>query len=116
MFTYGFGLERTATLSGRFHERKVANGGIKMTAPIFNVYLTKGVDGFIIAECPDIPGCMSQGKTIEEAKENIKDAITACLSVIMEDLFAQKKRSMNLPDDILEIYKLKIASMELETI
>lgn len=87
-----------------------------MTEPIFNVYFTKGVDGFIIAECPEIPGCMSQGKTIEEAKENIKDAITACLSVIMEDLFAPKKQSTKLPHDILEIYKLRIASMELVTI
>ena len=87
-----------------------------MTKPIFNVYFTKGVDGFIIAECPDIPGCMSQGGTVEEAKENVKDAITACLSVIMEDLFAQKKRTTNLPHDILEIYKLRVSSMELETI
>ncbi|MBM3238170.1 type II toxin-antitoxin system HicB family antitoxin [Candidatus Poribacteria bacterium] len=87
-----------------------------MTAPIFNVYFTKGVDGFIIAECPEIPGCMSQGKTIEEAKENIKDAITACLSVIMEDLFTQKKRTTKLPYDILESDKLRIASMKLETI
>jgi predicted RNase H-like HicB family nuclease len=87
-----------------------------MTAPIFNVYLTKGVDGFIIAECPEIPGCMSQGRTVEEAKENIKDAITACLSVIMEDLLAKKKKSTKLPHDILEIDKLRIASMELVTI
>ncbi len=80
-----------------------------MTVPIFNVYLTKGVDGFIIAECPEIPGCMSQGRTVEEAKENIKDAITACLTVTMEDLFAQKGKSTKLPHDILEIYKLGIA-------
>jgi predicted RNase H-like HicB family nuclease len=52
---------------------------------------------------------MSQGKTIEEAKENIKDAITACLAVIMEDLFAKKKKSAKLPHDILEVYKLGIA-------
>ena len=87
-----------------------------MTIPIFNVYFTKGADGFIIAECPEIPGCMSQGGTVEEAKENIKDAITACLSVIMEDLFAKKKKTKKLPHDILEIHKLSIASMELVNI
>jgi len=43
------------------------------------VILEKGVDGYIIAECPQIPGCMSQGKTQEEALANIKDAVQACL-------------------------------------
>jgi len=43
------------------------------------VILEKGADGYIIAECPQIPGCMSQGKTKEEALANIKDAVQACL-------------------------------------
>ncbi len=45
------------------------------------VTLEPGEDGYIIAECPAIPGCMSQGRTQEEALENIKDAILACLEV-----------------------------------
>ena len=32
-------------------------------------------DGFIVASCPSLPGCHSQGETLEEALENIKDAI-----------------------------------------
>jgi len=52
------------------------------------VILEKGADGYIIAECPQIPGCMSQGKTKEEALANIKDAVQACLKVMMEDLIA----------------------------
>ena len=32
-------------------------------------------DGIFVAECPSLPGCRSQGDTIEEAFENIKDAI-----------------------------------------
>jgi predicted RNase H-like HicB family nuclease len=48
------------------------------------VILEKGTDGYIIAECPQIPGCVSQGKTKEEAWANIKDAVQACLKVIME--------------------------------
>ena len=43
------------------------------------VTLELGEDGYIIAECPAIPGCMSQGRTREEALVNIKDAILACL-------------------------------------
>lgn len=45
------------------------------------VTLEPGEDGYLIAECPSIPGCMSQGHTREEALENIKDAILACLEV-----------------------------------
>ncbi len=47
----------------------------------FLVTLEPGEDGYIIAECPAIPGCLSQGRTREEALENIKDAILACLEV-----------------------------------
>ena len=35
--------------------------------------------GMIVAECPAIPGCVSQGKTEEEAIENVREAIQACL-------------------------------------
>ena len=38
-------------------------------------------DGVFIAECPSIPGCISQGKTEDEAEENIRDAIKECLEV-----------------------------------
>ncbi len=37
--------------------------------------------GWFIAECPALPGCVSQGKTLEEAIENIKDAINGWLYV-----------------------------------
>ena len=35
--------------------------------------------GMIVAECPAIPGCVSQGRTEGEALENIREAITGCL-------------------------------------
>ena len=35
--------------------------------------------GMIVAECPAIPGCVSQGKTEAEALANIREAIEACL-------------------------------------
>ncbi|MEH2144723.1 type II toxin-antitoxin system HicB family antitoxin [Nostoc sp.] len=34
-----------------------------------------------VAEVPELPGCVSQGKTLDEAIENIKDAITGYLHV-----------------------------------
>jgi len=41
-------------------------------------------DGMYIAECPSIPGCVSQGETEEEAERNIEEAIRACLDVRTE--------------------------------
>jgi predicted RNase H-like HicB family nuclease len=43
------------------------------------------IDGGYIAECIEIPGCMAQGDTEDEAKANIMDAIESCLSVLFED-------------------------------
>ena len=42
-------------------------------------------DGIWIAKCLDIPGCISEGGTREEALANIHDAIVLCLDVIAED-------------------------------
>lgn len=47
----------------------------------FNITLDRDEDGVWISECPSIPGCVSQGKTKEEAIENINDAIALCLEV-----------------------------------
>ena len=50
----------------------------------FNVTLDRDEDGVWVVECPSIPGCVSQGKTMEEALENIKEAIALCLEVRAE--------------------------------
>jgi len=43
------------------------------------VTLDRDEDGVWIAECPAIPGCVSQGHSREEALENVQDAILGCL-------------------------------------
>jgi predicted RNase H-like HicB family nuclease len=50
----------------------------------FTVVIDRDEDGIWIAECPAIPGCISQGVTKEEAIANIKDAVTLCLEVRAE--------------------------------
>lgn len=45
----------------------------------FTVTLRKDEDGYIVASCPALPGCHTQGKTEEEALANVKEAIVACL-------------------------------------
>jgi predicted RNase H-like HicB family nuclease len=47
----------------------------------FPTGLDRDEDGMWIAECPSIPGCLSQGKTREEALKNIMQAIARCLEV-----------------------------------
>jgi antitoxin HicB len=41
----------------------------------YRVVIERDEDGVFVAECPTLPGCISQGNTREEAVENIKDAI-----------------------------------------
>lgn len=50
----------------------------------FVVSLYQDEDGVYIAECPSIPGCVSQGRTEAEAEANIVDAIRECLAVRAE--------------------------------
>lgn len=45
----------------------------------FLVTIERDEEGFFVVECPSLPGCVSQGKTEQEALENIKDAIRGCL-------------------------------------
>ena len=47
----------------------------------FTVAIDRDENGVWIIECPSIPGCASQGDTKDEALENVKDAIKACLDV-----------------------------------
>lgn len=48
----------------------------------FTVIIEKDESGFYVAEVPALPGCLSQGKIFEEAKQNIKEAIEGWLEVM----------------------------------
>lgn len=50
----------------------------------FTVTLHRDEDGVWIAECPAIPGCVSQGRTEEEAMQKVREAIQVCLEVRAE--------------------------------
>ena len=49
-----------------------------------SVTIDRDEDGMWVAECPSIPGCVSQGKTKPDALKNIKEAIALCLEVRAE--------------------------------
>ena len=49
------------------------------------VVIFPGEDAYWIAECPSLPGCISQGKTKEEAVSNIREAIEGYIAALEED-------------------------------
>ena len=49
------------------------------------VLVYPGEDQYWVAECPSLPGCISQGTTKEEAIANIREAIQAYISTLEED-------------------------------
>ncbi|HPD17124.1 MAG TPA: type II toxin-antitoxin system HicB family antitoxin [Planctomycetota bacterium] len=49
------------------------------------VILYPGEDGYWVAECPSLPGCISQGKTKAEAVANIKEAIEGYVAALEDD-------------------------------
>jgi len=59
------------------------------------VVIYPGEAGYWVAECPSLPGCVSQGKTREEAVVNARDAIHQYIAALEED-------SLSVPPDPFE--------------
>ena len=49
------------------------------------VFIYPGEDGYWIAECPSLPGCISQAGTKQGAVSNIREAIEGYIAVLKED-------------------------------
>ncbi len=49
------------------------------------VILYPGEDQLMVAECPSLPGCISQGRNRQEALQNIKEAIEGYILALEED-------------------------------
>lgn len=52
----------------------------------FTVLIEQDEDGTYIAKVPDIQGCHTQGKTVEQAMERVKEAIQVCLEAEDEEM------------------------------
>jgi predicted RNase H-like HicB family nuclease len=64
---------------------------------LFHVKIEKAEDGWIVVECPALPGCVSQGRDEKEALENIREAITAWM-------WAEDQKAMkSLPAEEMQI-------------
>ena len=73
----------------------------KITKNERTVFLYPDEDGYIIAEVPSLPGCISQGETRQEALQNIQEAILLHLEVLEE-------RGEFIPEDNIEITSVKL--------
>jgi len=62
-----------------FYFQQIINRRILLFIMKFRVIIQQDEDGMFIAECPSLPGCVSQGKTREEALQNVRDAIIGYL-------------------------------------
>jgi predicted RNase H-like HicB family nuclease len=60
------------------------------------VLMYPGEDGYFVVEVPSLPGCISQGKTREEALANIQEAISLYLEVLQD-------RGETIAEDMVEI-------------
>lgn len=60
------------------------------------VLLYPGEDGYFVVEVPSLPGCISQGKTREEALANIEEAISLYIEVLQD-------RGEFVPEDKVEV-------------
>ena len=52
----------------------------------FNIIIEKGEDGYLISEVIELPGCHTQGKTMDELIKNTKEAISLYLKATNEDI------------------------------
>ena len=56
----------------------------------FNVFIEQDEDGIYVARVPEIDGCYTQGKTLQEVLERIKEAIEVCLEADKEKVNPMK--------------------------
>ncbi|KKQ35723.1 MAG: hypothetical protein US53_C0072G0007 [Candidatus Woesebacteria bacterium GW2011_GWA1_37_7] len=58
---------------------------VKTTTYNLPVIIERDDDGFYVADCPELPGCHTQGSTLEGAISNIRDAIKLHLKILKEE-------------------------------
>jgi len=76
----------------------------------FKIKIEEDEDGWYVATVPALPGCISQGKTEEEAKKNIAEAIESHLSALAEDGVPVEYREGVKEAFVMYIYNVPVAS------
>ncbi len=71
---------------------------------VFQVIIEQDEAGLFVAECPALKACYTQGKTYEEAVDNIKDVIAVCLA----ELKANRKKIPH-QAEIIGVRRIEVA-------
>ncbi len=79
---------------------------LKLSPWRFNLVIEPDEDGGYIVHCPALKGCWSQGETVEEALQNIKDAMIGWVTVHLEKSF--ELSSHNVPTQLTEPLTLAV--------
>ena len=66
-----------------------------------NVIIYPDEDGYFVAEVPSLPGCISQGKTRDEAIANIREAIEGYIKALEQD-------GLEVPEEHSEVVMLDV--------
>ena len=90
-----------------FHSKKRSHGDaeevsgrrVRINIMTRRVVLYPGEDGYVVAEVPSLPGCISQGKSREEALENVREAIALHVDVLRD-------RGEPVPEDHVEMVEV----------
>ena len=69
----------------------------------YSVVVHKAEEGGCWVEVPALPGCYSQGETVEEALENVKEAIALYLEVLREE-------GQDIPKDEQVVFKVAVSA------
>ena len=83
-------MSKKALASGRKKRRTLFSG------KQLPVLVERGEDGFYVVECPVLPGCYTQGKTMDEALQNIREVI----ALVLEEKDAQAALEAYQPTEI----------------
>lgn len=74
------------------------SGEVSLTVIVREFPADEDGEKYYVAECLEIPGCVSEGDTPDEAKANIEDAMRDCLSVMFEDCIKQAIARQEVPN------------------
>ncbi len=64
---------------------------------VLRISLRNGHDGYVVAECLDVPGCISQGKDEQEALDNIQDVVSTCFAIVLREWMQKAKVNVHEP-------------------
>ena len=85
----------------RLEEGRATGQGFVEDQGVRGVVIYRGEDGFWVAECPSLPGCVSQGRTKPEAIDNIREAIEGWIETAQSE-------GLPVPEDNLDVQVIAV--------